>query len=97
VLSLMPEEFSVKYHASIRLLALLAAALSAAVSEGRAAAPSGVCYSACVQGTGGTCGTPAEQEAQCIQAGCDGALAGCVENWGNCQGGYRIQCNSYQQ
>jgi hypothetical protein len=29
---------------------------------------------------------------KCISEGC-GPLPGCVDNWGNCQGGRRVACN----
>lgn len=84
-------------HNAVRAIAFCMMIWSVLSPSGGSVTTDGVCYSACVQGTGGTCGSPSEQAAACIEAGCSGALAGCVENFGNCEGGYPIQCNTMPQ
>lgn len=83
-------------HNLVRIMALT---LSLAFSSPAEATPipSGVCYGACYQGLGSECPDAGSLESLCAQAGCGGALPGCVGDWGNCPGGYRVQCITYQQ
>ena len=82
-------------HHVIRVLAL---AVSFAASAPAHAEPEpGVCYTACTGGMGSECPDEGEMRQACAEAGCPGALPGCAEDFGNCNPGYRIVCNSLQQ
>jgi hypothetical protein len=81
----------------VRLLGAMIIALVTGASRGDAHQRTAAmfCAHVCITGMGDQC--PADGGANwCVQSGCGSALAGCVGDWGNCRGGYIIQCNSYQ-
>lgn len=79
--------------AHVRMLS--AAAIAAVVIASRGAAMESenlpFCYHACTQGAGAVCPNQAEIDAMCSESGC--SVGGCAANWGNCPGGYIVQCN----
>jgi hypothetical protein len=77
----------------VRLLGFAAILVVTWSSRGEALghADSLFCSHQCYQGAGTICPTQEDMEAMCNEGGC--SLAGCVPNWGNCQGGYMVQCN----
>ncbi len=80
-----------RVHVKLLSVAAIAAVL---IGSRGAAMESGdlpFCYHACVTGPGAQCPSQEDIDNMCSQAGC--SVGGCASNWGNCQGGYIVQCN----
>ena len=78
----------------MRMLSVAAIAAVVIASRGAAMETEDLpfCYHACVTGgPGGQCPSQADIDYMCSEAGC--SVGGCAANWGNCQGGYIVQCN----